>query len=53
MALGLGYASGSEQHVSYSLALVPPSEGYVPTQARSGGGHVDSEALKGLRDIEK
>lgn len=52
MALGSGYASGSEQHVSYPLALTPPSEGYVPIQAHFGGRHVDSEAFKWLRDIE-
>lgn len=47
------YASRSEEHVSYPLALFLPSEGYVPTQAHSGGRHIDSEAFKGLRDIEK
>lgn len=37
MALGSEYVSGSEQHVSYPLALIPSSKGYVPTQAHSGG----------------
>lgn len=52
MTLVAGYDSESELHTSYTLALIPLSEGYALTQAHCGSRNIDLEIFKMLRYIE-